>query len=104
MTLLDKVSLGPRNNALFDAWSVVHFTVGLGAAWVVHPVLAWIVMALWEPFEIFVISPLVHRIAGFEFGHESWRNSLSDIGFNTLGVLAGFFVLRRLVEPPFLFP
>ena len=93
-----------RNDSLFDLWSVVHLGTGVLFAWVVHPVLAWVVMALWEPLEIFVVHPLVYRLTGYDFGYETWRNSLSDIFFNTVGVLLGYFVLRALVEPPFVLP
>jgi hypothetical protein len=90
-----------RNDSLFDLWSLVHLGTGIGLAWVVHPLFAWIVMALWEPLEIFVVHPVVYRLTGLDFGYETWRNSLSDIFFNTIGVLVGYFVLRALVEPPF---
>lgn len=78
--------------------------VGILFGWAVHPGLAWIVMAVWEPFEIFVVHPVVHRLTGFHFGYESWRNSLADIAYNTLGLAIGFFVARPLLPPPFVFP
>lgn len=93
-----------RNDSLFDAWSIVHMTTGVAFAWVVHPVLAWIVMALWEPLEIFILHPIIYRLTGHDFGYETWRNSLSDIVFNTVGILIGYFVLRALVTPPFVLP
>ncbi len=52
----------------------------------------WLGMAAWEPFEIFVLSPLLAR-RGIIFGFETWRNSLSDIIFNTLGVCIGLLII-----------
>lgn len=56
-----------------------------GLAWLIGPVAAFIVVTLWEPLEIFVLSPLLAK-RGIVFGYETWRNSLSDIVFNTLGI------------------
>lgn len=65
-----------------------------------NPVIALSIMVLWEPIEIFVLSPLLAR-RGITFGFESLRNSLSDIVFDTVGVLIGAFVLGALISPPF---
>ncbi len=56
-----------------------------GLAWLIGPVAAFVVVTLWEPLEIFVLSPLLAK-RGIVFGYETWRNSLSDILFNSLGI------------------
>jgi hypothetical protein len=90
-----------RNGNLFDRWSIVHLCAGVVFGWLMNPLLAVVLMALWEPIEIFIISPLVAR-AGIVFGYESFRNSLSDIFFDTAGILCGAVVLRLFISPPFL--
>lgn len=102
--IIDKGVPRPRNDSLFDIWSLVHLFAGIAAAWVVHPVFAWTIMALWEPLEIFVISPLVYKFTRIEFGYETWRNSLSDLVFNTVGIMVGYWAVRGIFEPPFIFP
>lgn len=89
-----------RNNALFDRWSIVHIASGVALSWIMAPVAAFAVMAAWEPVEIFLLSPLLARF-GVVFGFESLRNSLSDIFFNTIGIIIGAFALTALVAPPF---
>lgn len=89
-----------RNDSLFDGWSVVHFMTGVLMGWVMTPVVALALMVLWEPLEIFVLSPLLAKV-NIEFGYETLRNSLSDIVFDTLGVLLGAYVITQLIEPPF---
>ena len=74
--------------------------MGILFGWVMNPLVAILIMAIWEPVEIFIISPLVARV-GIVFGYETFRNSLSDILFNTLGILFGAFILRLLVSSPF---
>lgn len=89
-----------RNDALFDVWSLVHLATGILGGWVVDPFVALLVMVLWEPLEILVLSPFLGR-RGILFGHESLRNSLSDVFFDGLGVAIGWWVLTPLREPPF---
>lgn len=89
-----------RNDALFDLWSLVHLVTGIGLGWILDPFVALLLMVLWEPLEILVLSPLLARW-NILFGHESLRNSLSDIAFDGLGVALGFWVLTPLVAPPF---
>ena len=74
-----------RNDKLVDIWSLVHVASSAGLAWLIGPVAAFIVVTLWEPLEIFVLSPLLAK-RGIVFGYETWRNSLSDILFNSLGI------------------
>ena len=72
-------------------WSFVHLATGAGLVLLltgISPLLIWLVMLAWEPFEIFILSPLLGKF-GIIFGYESLRNSLSDIAFNTLGVSLG---------------
>lgn len=92
----------PRNDTLVDLWSITHFVWGAALGWVMFPFWALLLLILWEPIEIFVLSPLVHKVLGKEFGHETLRNSLSDILFDAAGVAAGAYVLRALVDPPFI--
>lgn len=85
---------------MFDKWSIVHISTGIVFGWLVNPILAVLIMTLWEPLEIFVISPLLAKV-GIEFGYESLRNSLSDILFNTVGILLGATIMRFLIDRPF---
>lgn len=89
-----------RNDSLFDLWSVVHFSTGVALGWLLDPFVALVIMVLWEPLEIFVVSPFVARF-GIIFGYETLRNSLSDIFFDVLGIIAGAYLLSELVKPPF---
>ncbi|CAN5402111.1 hypothetical protein BH09PAT4_BH09PAT4_00920 [soil metagenome] len=83
----------PRNNAVFDKWSIVHLVTGILLGLLLHPLLAIIIMVLWEPLEVFVLSPFLAK-RGIEFGYETWRNSLSDIVFDTVGVAIGYVILQ----------
>lgn len=90
-----------RNGNLFDRWSIVHLCTGITFGWLMNPFVAMVLMTLWEPFEILVLSPLLAK-RGIIFGYESLRNSLSDIVFNTIGIFIGLVALRLLLNPPFL--
>ena len=90
----------PRNHRLYDTWSLVHFATGVVMGWVMNPLAAFVIMALWEPLEILILSPLLAR-RGIIFGHESWRNSLSDIVVDLAGVAVGTIFLAALIKPPF---
>ncbi|HUY84904.1 MAG TPA: hypothetical protein VMU97_00090 [Candidatus Dormibacteraeota bacterium] len=89
-----------RNGALYDKWSLVHLVTGVVLGWVMEPFVALLIMVLWEPLEIFVLSPLLARF-DVVFGYESLNNSLSDIVFNCLGVALGAWVLAATAVPPF---
>lgn len=89
-----------RNDALVDVWSAVHLVTGILAGWLMDPFVALLILVLWEPLEILVLSPFLGR-RGILFGHESLRNSLSDIFFDGIGVALGWWLLTLLVEPPF---
>lgn len=84
-----------RNDAVLDKWSAVHFVTSAVLCVLFGPVIAVVVTYIWEPIEIFVISPIVARF-GILFGHETLRNSLSDIAVNTIGVGAGLILLQIL--------
>jgi hypothetical protein len=90
-----------RNNALFDIWSIVHFTTGVALGWLIDPFFGLAIMVLWEPLEILVLSPILWKRYNIVFGHETLHNSLSDIVFDTLGVLTGYLLLTSLFDPPF---
>lgn len=93
---------GERNSAILDLWSLVHFLSGVGLGWVMDSFWALVILIMWEPFEIFLLGPLVYKVFGKEFGYESFRNSASDIVMDILGLLAGLYLLRMLIEPPFI--
>jgi hypothetical protein len=80
----------PRNRTAVDIWSLTHIVWAAMLTLVVGPVYAFVLMALWEPLEIYGLSPLMAKW-GIEFGHEGWQNTVSDIGFNLLGVLVGYY-------------
>ena len=89
-----------RNDSLVDRWSFVHIFSGIMFAWVMPPFVALIIIVLWEPLEILVLSPILAKF-GIVFGYETLQNSLSDIVFDIIGVLIGAYVLASLVAPPF---
>ncbi len=74
-----------RNDKLVDIWSLVHGVSSGTLAWFIGPIFALIVVTLWEPLEVFVVSPFLKK-RGIIFGYESWRNSISDLAFNSLGI------------------
>lgn len=77
-------------------------TTGIIMGWTINPWIALILMILWEPFEILILSPRLMKFNS-NFGYESFRNSISDIFFDTLGIIIGAFVLGSLLPPPFHF-
>ena len=92
---------GPRRHVKpFDRWSIVHVVTGVLMGWVMRPFIALSIMVLWEPLELFVLSPVLGRF-GIVFGDESLRNSLSDIFFDVAGVALGAWLLAHLFTPPF---
>lgn len=99
MTVI-KRQTSTRNGNLFDLWSIVHLITGVAMGWLISPVVAIVLMVVWEPIEIFILSPILARF-GIIFGFESLRNSLSDIVFDIAGVLTGYFAIRLLIAPPF---
>jgi len=89
-----------RNDALFDGWSIVHMCTGIAMGWLMAPFVALVLMVLWEPFEILILSPVLARY-GIEFGYETLNNSLSDIVFDVIGIVIGAWLLTALIAPPF---
>lgn len=87
----ERAARGRQNNPL-DIWSLVHFLTGVAMGLLFSPVVAVTLMVLWEPLEIFILSPLLARRA-IDLGYEGLRNSLSDIGVDTAGVLCGHYLL-----------
>lgn len=88
-----------RNNAMFDIWSLVHCLTGVLMGWIMPPQTALLLMVLWEPLEILIISPIVGR-RGVVFGYETLKNSVSDIAADSLGIIIGMFWLAEYFEPP----
>lgn len=99
---MTKLSTIKRNDALFDSWSIVHILTGIAMAWLMSPAIAFVLMVLWEPLEVLVLSPILARF-GIVFGFESIKNSLSDIVFDLVGVVIGAYGLRIIIDPPFQF-
>lgn len=56
------------------------------------------ILVAWEPFEILPLGPLLSR-KGVAFGHEGWRNSLSDVAFDGAGAAAAYLVALLLWDP-----
>lgn len=74
---------------------------GVLMGWTIDPFFALVLMVLWEPLEILVLSPILWGRFKVIFGFESLRNSLSDIVFDALGVAIGAYLLAGLIEAPF---
>lgn len=91
-----------RNSSWFDVWSVIHLLNGVLLSLLLNPFFALAIMVLWEPLEVLVLSPWLRRKYGLIFGFETIRNSLSDIFFDTVGVTAGFLLLKLLEAQPIL--
>lgn len=90
-------SFARRNNNNFDKWSLVHLSFGIIFGLIFSPVLALILLVAWEPIEILLISPFLarHKIT---FGYETLRNSLSDIMFDSLGILIAIAIINPLIK------
>lgn len=80
----------------------MHLGSGIIAGWLIDPIIAFTLLAAYEPIEIFVLSPFLYRRFKIIFGNESWNNALIDIVFNTVGIFIGYNFLRILIEPPFI--
>lgn len=87
-----------RNARLVDFWSLTHLVWGVLLTLVVGPWLGLLILVLWEPVEIFLISPLVGRV-GMKFGRETLVNSLSDVAFDAIGVALGWYVGLAVWDP-----
>ena len=90
-----------RNNRLYDPWSLVHLTTGILLGWAFsNPFIALLIMAAYEPVEVLILSPILWRY-GITFGYESWRNSLSDVVFDGIGIAVGSVLLAGVAVAPF---
>ena len=86
--IMEEVGLEQRrNDALFDLWSLLHIVWGMLLTWWLGPLWALSLLILWEPLEILVLGPILKRLFNITFGYESLRNSLSDIVFDSIGIL-----------------
>ncbi len=59
------------------------------------PMWAFVITVLWEPFELFIVSPLAAKF-GIVFGYETIRNTLSDIIFDAMGVGLGILLFKTI--------
>ena len=91
-----------KNTSYVDGWNFAHLFTGIVFGWVMDPIFAIILLALYEPFEIYVLCRFLYKKFGIEFGNETWWNSAIDIVFNTAGVFIGLYILRSFIAPPFL--
>ena len=87
-----------RNARLYDSWSNIHALTGILFGLTFPALPAIVVMALWEPFEVFLLSPRLMK-RGIVFGYEAWPNSVSDIVFDALGVAIGTLLAVHLGRP-----
>lgn len=87
-----------RNDSLVDVWSPTHVAWGVVLTVLIGPWWALLVLTLWEPIEIFVLSPALARL-GVRFGREAFVNSVSDLAFNAIGAAIGWYLLLPLWDP-----
>lgn len=87
-----------RNERYVDWWSATHFGWAVVLGLLVGPLWAFAILVVWEPVEIFILGPLISR-QGVAFGHEGWRNALSDIVFDGAGAIVAYAVARTLWDP-----
>lgn len=90
----DRKSYLPRRNSRFvDTWSFIHLIFGVVFGLTFSPLIAVLILIVWEPIEILIISPILarHKIV---FGYETVNNSFSDILFDIIGVLIAVIVLK----------
>ncbi len=99
-SLAQKRAVTGRNAKILDLWSVVHFLTGVVFGWIITPFVAIVIMILWEPLEILILSKALARF-NIDFGYESIKNSLSDIVVDLLGIALGYYLLLQIFSPPF---
>ncbi len=85
------LNLRRRNDSIVDIWSFVHLLTGVFLVLVFSPFLSLVLMVLWEPLEVLILSPLLAK-RGILFGHETLKNSMSDIVFDVIGVSIGYLL------------
>ena len=71
---------------------------GILIGWTINPLVALILVALYEPIEVFAVSPFLMK-RGVIFGYEALPNSLSDIFFGAIGIVIGFLFAQHLGHP-----
>ncbi len=84
-----------RNNKLVDGWSYIHFLSAAALCFLFGPLAAIVITFAWEPIELFVLSPILAKFDVL-FGHETLRNSLSDLVMDSIGVLAAYSVTQLI--------
>lgn len=82
-----------RNDKFFDGWSVIHLITSILFTLIIGPKITLVIVFLWEPLEIFLLSPLLSRM-GINFGEETLKNSISDLIFDAVGVAIGIAILK----------
>lgn len=90
-------SFARRNNNNFDKWSLVHLSFGIIFGLISSPTVALVILIVWEPIEILLISPFLARYK-IKFGYETLKNSLSDILFDSLGILIAISIISPLIK------
>lgn len=88
-----EVSHDGRNDRWIDIWSFTHLGWGIALGAIMDPFWALVLLIAWEPLEILVLGPVVHRVTKLRFGHESWKNSMTDVWVDAAGVAVGAFLL-----------
>ncbi len=83
---------GDRNDALVDAWSFVHVCSTFFLTLWLGPLHAFVLVVMWEPFENLLLSPVLAKF-GISFGHETMKNAMSDIVFDSIGLGLALLIL-----------
>jgi len=93
----------PINNKLYDKWTINHILFSFFFGWFIGPIATFIVTLVYEPIEIFWLQKIFSKF-GITFGNEGLINSLSDIVFNTVSLIAGYYILSHFlgISPWFL--
>ena len=82
----------------FDWWTLTHVAWGIVLVFFLTPFWALVLLVLWEPFEVGVLSPLLARF-GICFGDEALRNSMGDIIGDVAGVAIGWYLILPFFDP-----
>ncbi len=83
------------NDLFVDKWSFIHVPSGGVLTILFGPIIAFITTTLGKPSEVLVISPMLMK-RNIVFGHESLRNSISDLVFNTVGIILALIILESM--------
>lgn len=82
----------PQNWSLVDIWSFTHIAWGCVFGFLLPPVYAFMLLALYEPLEVYVLSPIAYKQFGIVFGNEGLANSLADLVFNAIGIALALYL------------